>query len=322
MTLIRSRYNPILTRSDIPDVKALLTDATSVFNPGAVMFEERHLLLLRVQSRGRRTYLMKAESKDGERFGVTNELITFKGLEREKGHIFHLYDVRITEIAGQFYLMFAIDLEHECRLGLAETTDFVSFDYLGVVSQNDCRNGVIFPELFDGRYLRLERPNKSQMPGDPPSGSAIVLSESTDLINWSERAVVMEGRARYWDELIGSGPPPVKTRSGWLHIYHGVATHFSSANIYQAGVVLLDLADPSRVVRRGRDNILEPREEYELIGQVPNVVFPTGLIVEDVDAEGFALPESVVHLYYGAADTVVAKATTTIDDLLEACQEQ
>ena len=114
----------------------------------------------------------------------------------------------------------------------------------------------------------------------------------------------MTGRPHYWDELIGSGPPPVKTREGWLHIYHGIATHFASSNIYQAGVCLLDLDDPTRVLARGVNNILEPREMYELVGQVPNVVFPSGMIVEEYDDQGFAFPDSVVRVYYGAADTL------------------
>ena len=82
----------------------------------------------------------------------------------------------------------------------------------------------------------------------------------------------------------------------------------------------LDLTDPQRVLARGRNNILEPRELYELVGQVPNVVFPSGMIVEEFDAEGFAKPESLVRLYYGAADSVVGLATATVAELIEACR--
>jgi beta-1,4-mannooligosaccharide/beta-1,4-mannosyl-N-acetylglucosamine phosphorylase len=130
----------------------------------------------------------------------------------------------------------------------------------------------------------------------------------------------MSGRPRYWDELIGSGPPPVKTQAGWLHIYHGVARHFG-AGIYQAGVVLLDLENPARVIARSRNNFLEPRELYEVVGQVPNVVFPTGMIVDDVDGQGYAAPTATVRVYYGAADTCVGLALTTVDELLAACHD-
>jgi beta-1,4-mannooligosaccharide/beta-1,4-mannosyl-N-acetylglucosamine phosphorylase len=110
----------------------------------------------------------------------------------------------------------------------------------------------------------------------------------------------------------------VRTKRGWLVLYHGIATHFGSANIYQVGVALLDLDDPSILIGRSRDNILEPREPYELVGQVPNVVFPTGLIVEEADDEGFAREGSRVLVYYGAADSTVCLATGTIGGLLDA----
>ncbi len=75
------------------------------------------------------------------------------------------------------------------------------------------------------------------------------------------------------------------------------------------------------MIARGRNNILEPREMYELVGQVPNVVFPSGLIVEEIDEDGFARPDSVVRLYYGSADTCVGLAQTTIGWLLDAARE-
>ncbi len=213
--------------------------------------------------------------------------------------------------------MFAMDLDDGCRLGLAQTVDFEKFDFLGIVSDDDNRNGVLFPEKINGKYLRLDRPNKVQLAGGPTSGSAIYLSESDDLVHWQTVGVVASGRFHYWDELIGAGPPPIKTRQGWLQIYHGVATHFGSANIYQAGVMLLDLKNPLQVIGRSRYNILEPRELYELVGQVPNVVFPSGAIVAEVDADGFAQLDSRVFIYYGAADTGVGLATSTIAELLE-----
>ena len=217
--------------------------------------------------------------------------------------------------------MFAMDMDRGCRLGLARTRDFRDFQFLGITSGEDTRNGVLFPEKVGGRYLRMDRPNKARLEGGPTTGNTIWLSESEDLLDWKPVAPLISGRFHYWDELIGSGPPPVKTREGWLHLYHGVATHFGSANIYQAGVFLLDLKDPTKVIGRCRHNILEPREIYELTGQVPNVVFPSGMIVETHDEEGFAGPDSRVKIYYGAADTVIGLATTTVSELLAAAHE-
>lgn len=318
--LTRSPKNPILTRADIPDVLPEVVDATSVFNPAAIKHGGRYLLMLRVQSRSRETYLMMAGSDDGESFEVEPDIVHLEGLDRVIGAVFHVYDPRITEIEGAYYVMFAMDMDFGCRLGIARTTDFESFEFLGLAAKNDMRNGVLFPERRIGRFLRLDRPNKVRLADGPTTGDEIYLSESEDLIDWYPIARVMTGRAHYWDELIGSGPPPVKTRDGWLLIYHGVATHFQSSNIYQAGAVLLDLADPSVVVARTRENVLEPREPYEVTGQVPNVVFPTGMIVDEYDAEGYALPGARVLLYYGAADTCVGLATTTVADLVAACR--
>ena len=319
--LRRHPRSPILTRADIPDDPPRLTDATSVFNPGAVKLGDRTVLLLRVQARSRETFVMVAESPDGVDFRVRPGIVEWRGIGAVRGRVYHIYDPRITALDGTFYIMFAMDMDAGCRLGLARTDDFAAFDFLGISANEDVRNGVLFPEKIGGRYLRFDRPNTARLEGGPTSGSAIWLSESDDLLVWRPVAPVAGGRFHYWDELIGSGPPPVKTRSGWLHVYHGVATHFGSANIYQAGVLLHDLADPSKVIGRSRHNILEPRRLWELAGQVPNVVFPSGMIVEEVDAQGFAAPASPVKIYYGAADTAVGLAETTIEELLAAAME-
>ena len=313
--------NPILTRADIPAIPPLLTDPSSVFNPGAVKTGGRYHLMLRVQSRSRETFLVMAEGRDGVRFHAADEVVELKGLEKLRDKVYHVYDARITPLDGAFYVMFAMDMDSGCQLGLARTEDLGDFRFLGVTSTEDVRNGVLFPERVGGLYLRLERPNRARLESGPTTGSTIWLAASDDLIHWRERGPVMSGRFHYWDEYIGSGPPPVKTRRGWLHIYHGVATHFGSANIYQAGVVLLDLEDPSKVIGRCRANILEPREPYELSGQVPNVVFPSGMVVEEHDRDGFALPSSPVKVYYGAADTAVGLAVTTVGELIEAASE-
>lgn len=315
--MIRHAKSPILTREDIPDIYPQLVDATSVFNPGAIKFKDKYLLMLRVQSRSRETFMVMAESANGIDFKVEDKIVDFKGIEKITDKIYHIYDARISNIEGTYYIMFAMDMDAGCQLGLGKTDDFKNFEFLGITSNEDIRNGVLFPEKVNGNYLRMDRPNRSRHDNGTTSGSTIWLSKSNDLLNWEPVAPLIDGRFHYWDEFIGSGPPPVKTRKGWLHVYHGVAGHFGSSNIYQGGVMLLDLNDPTKVLSRSWCNILEPREIYELAGQVPNVVFPSGMIVMEYDAEGFALPDSEVYVYYGAADTCVGLAVTTINELLE-----
>ncbi|MHC4470949.1 MAG: glycoside hydrolase family 130 protein [Planctomycetota bacterium] len=297
----RSEKSPILTREDVPDFPGSFTDPTSVMNPGAVLDGDVYRLMLRVQARSRETFLVMADSADGVRFTVSDRLVSLGEVDA-----YHVYDPRITRLDEAFYVVFAADVDEGCRLGVSRTVDFESFDLLGL-GPPDARNGVLFPEKVGGRYVRLERPNSTGMSGDE-----IWLAESDDLAVWRPVAPVMCGRPHYWDELIGSGPPPVRTSEGWLGVYHGIATHGSLGSIYQAGAVLLDLEDPTRVIARTRQNILEPREPYELTGQVPNVVFPSGMIVEE---------DGTVLVYYGAADTCVGLAVTTVEELIEACHE-
>jgi predicted GH43/DUF377 family glycosyl hydrolase len=321
VALTRSPENPILTRADIPDVPPEIVDATSVFNPGAVLHDGRYLLMLRVQTRGRETFFMTAESDDGTHFEVSPHVVPIRGIERVDGTVYHSYDPRITRLGDIFYIMFAMDTDAGCRLGLARTTDFETVEFVGTSGDVDIRNGVLFPEKIAGSYARLDRPNRVRFESGVTSGDEIVLSRSDDLLEWRPVGPVMRGRPHYWDELIGPGPPPVKTREGWLLVYHGIATHLAGGGIYQAGAALLALDDPSKVLTRSRDNILEPREPYETTGQVPNVVFPSGMIVERCDEQGFADPDSRALVYYGAADTSVGLATATVGELLAACRD-
>jgi len=311
--------NPVIDRNDIPEIIPDLVNVTSVFNPGATFFNGKILLMLRVQNRARETYFVMAESEDGINFRVEDSSITWKGIDKVDERIYHVYDPRITKIGNEYYIMFAMDMDSGCKLGLGKTLDFKKFQFIDIVSEEDNRNGVLFPEMVNGKYLRLDRPNKVQLEDGPLTGSSIWLSSSTDMLSWQQQKEIIKGKPHYWDELIGAGPPPVKTSKGWLQIYHGIAMHYQP--IYQAGVMLLDLKDPSSLISRGRFHLLEPRELYATTGQVPNVCFPTGIIVEDYDDDGFAEMNSKVLIYYGAADTSIALATSTIEELINNCFE-
>src|SRR5512139_1878195 len=111
----RSAANPILTRADVPAVHPHVVDVTSVFNPGAIRLGDRDLLLLRVQTRGRETVLMVAESTDGQRFTVRPRVVEIAGLEAVRQTIYHVYDPRLTRIADTVYAVFAADTDAGCR---------------------------------------------------------------------------------------------------------------------------------------------------------------------------------------------------------------
>ncbi len=311
--------NPLITRKDIVSDLKELKDVSSVFNPGAVKFKDDYILILRVQDRGRRTHNVVARSKNGFKFEINSKPVIWKNIDKYGKEIYHCYDCRITKLEERYYIVFCMDIPGGCELALALTYDFEEFEFLGVISKENTRNGVLFPEKINGKYYKLERPNRNKVENGPVSGSSIVCSSSDDLFNWTEEGIVASGNPHYWDELIGSGPPPVKTKRGWLHIYHGIALHYQP--VYQAGALLLDLNDPKKVLGRSKMNILEPREEYEITGQVPNVVFPSGMIVEDYDENGFALENSKVKIYYGAGDTVTGLAISSVEELINSCFE-
>ncbi len=334
MILRRHPNGPIITRRDLPPMPGLI-DPSAVFNPGAVRIDGITYLLLRVQSRGRRTFLVPARGRTDRSFacaGAVTELVGVADLREPGGgaplEVFHVYDPRLTVCEGRLLVVTAVDSDRGCRLVVWRAAGdpaagFAGLDRLepvAVTGNQDTRNGVLFPQRPDGRWLMLERPNAPQGPGAPPSGSTITLSSSDDLAQWRDEGPVLAGRWRFWDESIGAGPPPLLTEEGWLLLYHGVATHFQSVNIYQVGAALLDQDDPRRVLARAEDNIFEPRALYELTGQVPNVVFPSGLTVDRVDAQGRAPADARVCVYYGAADTAVCVATTTVGALLDACR--
>ena len=318
MPLHRYRSHPLLTRSDIPPATPHLVDVSSVFNPGATRIGAETVLLLRVQNRGRETCLVRAASADGVTFHADPGAVPIDGIGRA-GRVYHAYDPRVTRLGDECLVTLALDRDDGCRLGLARSRDLRRLDFLGVITSDDSRNGVLFPEQIDGRYALLERPNRSLGGADPGSGDEIVLALSDDLLAWERVGVVARGRPHFWDERIGPGTPPMRTPAGWLLLYHGVATHFASVNIYQAGALLLDLRDPRRLLARTRYNILEPRETFELTGQVPNVVFPSGWVVANGPPAGEVGLEQQLFVYYGAADTVVGLATATVGELIADC---
>lgn len=288
--------NPILTLADMP------FHANSVFNGTPVKIGNEYLLLLRVEGQQGYSFFALARSDDGYNFKVEQKpalmpakLGLFGDYER-----MGIEDPRATLLEGKYYIMYTAVSQHGHRIAIAETTDFHSYRRLGLVSPPGNKDGVLFPEKIGGLYARLDRPFGKGI-------GSIWISYSKDLKHWGRSSVVFTPRAGYWDAFrIGASVPPIRTSEGWLEIYHG--TKMTSAGpIYRVGSVLLDLDDPSKVIARCKDPLLSPREDYERIGDVGNVVFACGAIVEEGDE---------VQLYYGAADTTVCVATAPLSDII------
>jgi predicted GH43/DUF377 family glycosyl hydrolase len=204
-----------------------------------------------------------------------------------------------------YYIIYTAYSHYSPRLALAKTEDFENFERIALISEPVNKNAVIFPKRFKRRYVRYDRPMSA--------GIATWISYSYDLLHWGDSKMVFETRPGYWDaDRIGPGAPPIRTKKGWLLIYHGVK-RTSAGPIYRLGVALFDLKDPATLIGRSREPILSPTEYYERVGDVPNVVFTTGAILEK---------NGEVKIYYGACDTSICLATAHIDDLLSLCKKK
>jgi predicted GH43/DUF377 family glycosyl hydrolase len=188
-------------------------------------------------------------------------------------------------------------------VSLATTHDFRQFHRLGPAMPPEDKDAALFPRRIDGRWALIHRPT-------PLAGPAhIWLAFSPDLRHWGDHTLLLPAReGAWWDAgKIGLGPPPLETPEGWLMLYHGVRST-ASGSLYRAGLVLLDLEDPRRVLHRTDEWVFGPSESYEQTGDVGGVVFPCGWIHDPATDE--------LRIYYGAADSAIALATATLSDLV------
>ena len=157
-------------------------------------------------------------------------------------------------------------------VALARTEDFQSVEHLGVVMPPEDKNASLLPRRIDGHFVLFHRPVSTL-----GARADVWLSKSRDLRSWTTPEPVMQSRSGpWWDaSRIGMGPPPIETPHGWLALYHGVK-QMVATSIYRVGLVLLDLDNPTKVLRRTPSWVLGPDADYERVGDVPNVVFPTG----------------------------------------------
>ena len=208
------------------------------------------------------------------------------------------------------------NLRPTASTALATTTDFNEYIRLGIVTskESDNKDVVLFSENVNQqssnnngaentKYLFLHRPSSWIGPRYGVDKPSIWIGEGNSLTDFGKHTLLIKPEQQ-WEMLkVGAGPPPIKTKLGWLLIYHGV----SKDNVYSAGVALLDLKEPSKVLGRTKNPILEPKEPYEKNGDVKNVVFPTGACIID----------GKLFVYYGAADKVCCLATADLENLLD-----
>jgi len=292
--------NPLITIDDIP------FPCNTVFNAGCAKHNNEYILLLRVEDLTGRSVFALAKSKNGFDFRLEENPV----MEPARNTPFAKYerkgieDPRITKIDNTYYIMYTAASKYGPRLALAKTEDFKQFQRIALISEPDNKDGVLFPEKINGKYARLDRPMTGKL-------GNIWISYSDDLITWCHSSVVMTIRDEHWDSWrIGASCQPIKINDGWLAIYHGVKM-VSSGPIYRLGAAMLDGKDPSKVLCRTAIPILSPREYYERVGDVNNVVFSCGAILEENGED--------LKIYYGASDTSICVGTANVNNLMQFC---
>ncbi len=336
--------NPIVKPSDVkPSREGYIVKGA--FNPGAVRFGDEMLLLLRVaetcepkegfvrtpiysftdsgsypdileisqndpevslkDTRGvvyrginylsTLSHIRIARSRDGLHFTVDERPFIYPVNETEK---YGCEDARVTLIEGTYFINFTVISEDSWCTMLAQTEDFKDVRRRGVIFHPENKDVALFPEKVGGKYIALHRPNNSGF-----GRASIWYSESPDLIHWGNHRCLVRPRDMKWEAVkIGGGAPPIKTPEGWLSIYHGKGEE----SVYSLFCILLDLEDPSKVIKRASEPILTPTEAFETDGFFGNVVFTNGMVEMD----------GRLYVYYGAADDSVGVAITDVESLL------
>lgn len=330
MKLTKSEYNPILQPAD-NDWENL-----AVCNPGA-WYENNKFYLLYRAAGDDDDHVIRfglAESTDGVHFKRVSDQPVF-GPSTDGPDSGGVEDPRIVKFGDAYYVTYAYrpyppgrywTFEHDeiqlpesdeftpavykyniANTGLALTKDFRTWRRLGRMTQPnlDNRDVILFPEKIGGKYALLHRPKEWIGEEYGCTYPSVWITFSDDMMVWNEKShLLITGREGTWEEKVGGNTPPLKTDSGWLVLYHGVENRGTGR--YRVGVVLLDLQDPTQVIARSEDWIMEPEYYYELEGFYNGCVFPTGNVIVD----------GTLYVYYGGADKYVCMASCNVQELL------
>lgn len=291
----RFSQNPIIRRG-------ALANSNSIFNSAVVPFGTGFAGVFRCDDRTRAMRLHSGISQDGIRWNIDPLPISWKlplGVEAPE----YGYDPRVCWIDDRYYITWCNGF-HGPSIGIGYTNDFRDFTMIENALLPCNRNGVLFPRKINEKYMILSRPSDG---GHTPFGD-IFLSESPDLIHWGKHRHVMSPVQPWESTKIGAGPPPIETSEGWLFFYHGVLTSCSGF-VYHFGAALLDIDEPWRVISRSAPYLLNPREIYEQVGDVPNVVFPCAALADSAGGK--------LAIYYGCADTCTGLAFAQADELVD-----
>ena len=294
----RYSQNPIVKRNPVPGI-------ARIFNSAVVSYEGEFIGVFRAETVSTLPHLRLGRSKDGINWDIEDHMLEFVDEDGKSWNPYYAYDPRVVKVEDTYYIIWCTDF-YGASIGLAKTQDFKTFVRLENPFLPFNRNAVLFPQKINGAFKMLSRVSDN---GHTPFGD-IYVSESKDLVYWGRHRHVMErGGSGWWQGLkIGGGPAPILTNVGWLLLYHGVA-NTCNGYVYSFGGAILDKDEPSKVLYRCRNYVLTPETPYEEVGFVPNVVFPCATLCDQETGR--------IAIYYGAADSYVALAFTTVDELVD-----
>lgn len=304
--LKRAKENPIIS-----PIKNHPWESRATFNPSALYLDDKIHIIYRAMSEDNTSVFGYAMSKNGIKIDYRHpEPIYLPKMPFEQKLQPHgnsgAEDPRLTKIEQKIYMTYtAFDGKNPPRVAL---TFILVKDFLAqkwnwatpvLISPPDFddKDACIFPEKIGGKYIIIHR-----------VGDDIDLSYSDTLDfdgkTWIEEYRWITPRKGWWDDKkVGAAAPPIKTKEGWILFYHSV----SGDNIYRVGAVLLDLKDPIKIIGRTIEPLFEPETVYEKIGQIPNVVFPCGVVEIDDN----------LLIYYGGADQVVGVSCIKTNELID-----
>ncbi|MBU0978438.1 MAG: hypothetical protein ABIJ33_01890 [Patescibacteria group bacterium] len=307
LKLVRYHKNPVLE-----PVKTEAWRAQAVFNSAAIFEAGQVHLLYRAMSLDNTSTIGWAASQNGFDFPEeSHEPVYVPRIDHELKKSANLFsgceDPRVTKLGDRFYMFYtAYDGWRPPQVALTsiKVEDFLAKNWIWtepiLISdpEIDNKNACLFPEKINGKYVILHR----------VAGQEIAIDLLDDLKfkkqTWLEKEGSISPRPGFWDSAkIGIAGPPLKTSKGWLLIYHGVSDRDKN---YRLGYVILDLADPFKILYRSPFPMLEPVKEYEKIGIVNNVVFSCGAVEKD----------GQLFVYYGGADKVIGVATASMDEVV------
>ena len=296
----RHEENPILTAQNWP------YPVHSVFNAAAALVDGETLLLIRAEDFRGFSHLTVARSADGVHgWEIHPHPSLTPDPKRYPEELWGIEDPRLTwlEEREEWAIAYTAYSGGGPLVSLATTKDFKTYCRLGPVMPPEDKDAALFPVRFGGRWAMLHRPVSTGF-----QGRQIWLSFSPDLKHWGDhRPVIFAREGGWWDSnRIGLSTPPLATPQGWLILYHGVRGT-ASGSIYRLGLALLDLNDPTCLTHRTDQWIFGPMAAYEKEGDVDDVVFPCGWVLED----------DTIRMYYGAADLSIALATARLSELLD-----